>query len=463
MLDLSNIALVSQDEELSYGELLALADAIAEPIPERSLVFLVASNTVPSVAAYIGLLRKRAVPVMVREQATQEQLAGLADNYSPDYWWAPRSFCDDAAAVIGSRDVLVEDRGFCLVDAHGPHTDMHPDLALLITTSGSTGTPKYVRLSYENLECNARSIAQYQNITVDDRAITTLPFTYSYGLSIINSHLLQGASLVLTEEGILSRAFWNTLKQTQATNFGGVPYTYSMLEKLHFDRMELPSLRFISQAGGRLGERLHKAFSNACAQKAIDFYVMYGQSEATARMSWLPPEYALSKIGSIGVPIPGGAFELHDSEGRFIEASGEAGELVYRGDNVSLGYAENRSDLMKGDENEGVLRTGDMARRDEDGYYFIVGRKKRFLKMFGNRVNLDDMERLFANRGYELACVGEDDHMVVFTTGKDPDDLKRLMASETKLYPKAFDVRHVESLPRTESGKLDYACLGGLC
>lgn len=463
MPNLSNIALISRDEELSYRELLSLADSIAESVPARSLVFLVASNSVPSVAAYVGLLRKQAVPVMVREQITEEQLGGLVASYAPNYWWAPRTFCDAMSSVIGPGDILFEDRGYCLLDVHAAYVDAHPDLALLLTTSGSTGTPKFVRLSYRNLEHNARSIVEYQSITACDRAITTLPFTYSYGLSIVNSHLMQGASLTLTDESILSRSFWSTLKETGATNFGGVPYTYSMLEKLHFDRMELPSLRFISQAGGRLGERMHELFGTVCVQKGIDFYVMYGQSEATARMSWLPPERTLSKVGSIGIPIPGGSFELRDAEGRPIEEAGVVGELVYRGENVSLGYAENRSDLSKGDENGGVLLTGDMAQRDEDGCYFIVGRKKRFLKMFGNRVNLDEMERLFTNRGYELACVGEDDHMVVFTTGDDADELKRLMASETKLYPKAFDMRHVDELPRTESGKLDYARLGELC
>lgn len=463
MLNPSNIALVSQEEELSYRELLSLADTIAKPVPARSLVFLVASNDIPSVAGYVGLLRKQAVPVMVREQTTEAQLAGLVDSYAPNYWWAPRPFCEAMVSVIGSSDILFESRGYCLIDAHVAFADVHPNLALLLTTSGSTGTPKFVRLSYRNLEHNARSIAEYQRISETDRAITTLPFTYSYGLSIINSHLLQGASLSLTEESVLSRAFWNMLKETEATNFGGVPYTYSMLEKLHFDRMDLPSLRFVSQAGGRLGEHLHEAFGIICERKGIEFYVMYGQSEATARMSWLPPAQALSKVGSIGVPIPGGSFELRDAEGNILEGSGVEGELVYRGENVSLGYAENRSDLSKGDENSGILYTGDMAQRDEDGHYYIVGRKKRFLKMFGNRVNLDEMERLFLSRKYELACVGEDDHMVVFATGGDLDELKRLMASETKLYPKAFDMRHIDELPRTESGKVDYARLGELC
>ena len=463
MINLPNTALITQDEELSYEGLLALADTIVEAIPERSLVFLVASNSVPSIAGYVGLLRKHAVPIMVRDQSTEEQLAGLVESYVPQYWWAPCAFCETMKRAIGSSKVLFEDRGYCLLATGTSPAVLHPDLALLLTTSGSTGTPKFVRLSYENLESNARSIAEYQDITSADRAITTLPFSYSYGISIVNSHLLQGASIVLTEEGVLSRGFWNLLKETEATNFGGVPYTYSMLEKLRFGRMELPSLRFVSQAGGRLGERLQELFGTVCAEKGIRFFVMYGQTEATARMSWLPPERVLSKLGSIGVAIPGGAFELRDAEGHVIEIDNVSGELVYHGCNVSMGYAENREDLAKEDENAGILLTGDMAKRDEDGYYYIVGRKKRFLKMFGNRVNLDEMEDIFSRRGYEIACVGEDDRMVVFSTGEDTDGLRSQLASETKLYPKAFDVRYMSELPRTSSGKLDYASLEELC
>ena len=180
--------------------------------------------------------------------------------------------------------------------------------------------------------------------------------------------------------------------------------------------MELPSLRYLTQAGGRLGRELAEEFNAICEEKGIRLIVMYGQTEATARMSYLPWEDAGRKAGSIGIPIPGGKFELVDANGQLIDGADVVGELVYCGSNVTPGYAKSRMDLAKPDENKGVLYTGDMAKRDEDGFYYVVGRKKRFLKIFGNRVNLDEVENLLKKEGIENACTGQDDRMVVFLT-----------------------------------------------
>ncbi len=456
----SNLALVSQDERLTYSELDDLAASIATPVPERSVVFLVASNTIASIAAYVGFLRKRVVVVMIRDESTSEQFKALVSAYSPQYIWAPVSF----EPLMGTGyDTVMNNRGYQLFATGYFVYEINPDTALLLTTSGSTGTPKFVRLSYENLRSNAESIVEYQRITSGDRAITTLPFSYTYGISIVNSHLLAGASIVVTEASVMSRAFWDLLRETEATNFGGVPYTYQMLKRLRFGRMDLPSLRFISQAGGRLGETLQEEFGRICADKDIDFFVMYGQTEATARMSWLPPERVLDKLGSIGIAIPGGTFELRDANDGVIEQPDVAGELVYRGANVSQGYATCKDDLAFGDERGGVLHTGDVAKRDEDGFYYVVGRMKRFLKMFGNRVNMDELEAIFAKRGIEMACIGSDDNMAVFTTSDDVDALLAAIAAETKLNPHGFSVHHIDEIPHTSSGKVDYVSLEGLC
>ena len=461
--DPDGVAMMDGTEKMSFNAVGELADTICAHVPSRSLVFLVATNTIPSVVGYLGFLAHGIVPLMLRPETSIEQFRELVAAYNPSFLWMPKPYADNILEAHEPAINLFESRGYALVSTGCGQVPIHPDLAMLITTSGSTGTPKYVRLSYQNVASNAESIANYQGITSSDRAITSLPLSYTYGISIINSHILRGASLVLTDETIMSRTFWNLLKRYGATNFGGVPYTYQMLERLRFSRMDLPTLRFISQAGGRLGERLQKVFGEACAEKGIDFYVMYGQTEATARMSWLPPQNVLKKLGSIGIAIPGGRFELRDVSDALIEVPGVDGELIYVGPNVSMGYAESAADLMLGDERGGILHTGDVARRDEDGYYYVVGRIKRFLKMFGNRVNLDELEAIFAQRGQTIACVGSDDHMVVYATEGDVNELRLSIASFTKLHPSAFDVRIVDELPRMASGKMDYAALERLC
>ena len=257
---------------------------------------------------------------------------------------------------------------------------MYEELGLLLTTSGSTGSPKLVRQSYTNIQENAKSIAEYLKIDETERPITTLPMNYTYGLSIINSHILKGAAILVTQHTLMEREFWKFFRESEATSFGGVPYTYEILKKLRFFNMELPSLRYMTQAGGKLSPQLHKEFAEYAESHQKQFIVMYGQCEATARMAYLPAEKALEKYGSMGIAIPGGRLELIDVNGKFIEKPDEVGELVYYGPNVTLGYAQEAGDLKKADERNGRLETGDMAKRDNDGFYYIVGRKKEIFE-----------------------------------------------------------------------------------
>ncbi|MBO4396657.1 MAG: AMP-binding protein [Eubacterium sp.] len=345
----------------------------------------------------------------------------------------------------------------------GKRPRLHPELGLLMTTSGSTGSPKLVRQSEKNVVVNAAAIVDYLEIGEFDRAITTLPMSYTYGLSVINSHLLAGAELLLTDISIMQREFWDFFKKEKASSFAGVPYTYEMLKKLKFSRMMLPSLKYMTQAGGRLGPELHKEFAEYAQFSRKRFYVMYGQTEATARMAYVPYVRSVEKAGSIGVAIPGGALSLEDEQGNEIVQPHVPGELVYQGQNVTFGYATVLSDLCRGDENEGVLHTGDLAEMDEDGYFFIVGRKKRFLKIYGNRVNLDECEELIEKKfDVECACTGEDDEMAVFVTGSvGESEVADFIAGKTGLNPKAFSVKKIDSIPRNRSGKKAYGELEG--
>ena len=260
---------------------------------------------------------------------------------------------------------------------------VHEKLALLLATSGSTGSPKLVRLSRENVESNARAIREYLKLDETERPITTLPMQYTYGLSILNSHLLAGGCILMTKESCVQEGFWKFFREQKATSLGGVPYTYQILKRLRFFEQEFPWLRSMTQAGGKLPADLVTEVGTWAQARGIRFYVMYGQTEATARMSYLPPEDCLKKPGSIGIPVPGGKFSLLGEDGEPVCGTGVDGELIYEGANVSLGYAKNKEDLMRGDENRGVLHTGDIARRDADGYYYIAGRKKRFIKLYG--------------------------------------------------------------------------------
>jgi len=455
-----NIAVVTEsNDQITYEKLQKETEELAVHIGKRCLVFSFCTNTMGSLAGYTACLNHKIVPLLLDSHLDKEFIEDLAKEYRPAYFWLPEEmqmgFVDLMPVYKSSGYVLLKTEYDCGYELN----DM---LALLLTTSGSTGSPKLVRQSYENIKANMEAIAEYLEIDENERPITTLPMSYTYGLSIINSHLCKGAAIIMTEKSLLQKEFWEQLKTFAATSFGGVPYTYEMLNKLRFFQMDLPSLKIMTQAGGKLSPELHKKFAEYAIEKNKRFVVMYGQTEATARMSYLPYNKSLEKYGSMGIAIPHGRFALQDENGDFISEPHVVGELVYYGKNVTLGYAECGEDLKKGDERHGVLLTGDMAKFDEDGYYYIVGRKKRFLKIFGKRINLDETEHLLKQHfGYmDFACAGKDDKMYIFLIDSEiSQDVKRFIAEKTGLNSIAFKVKQIESIPKNDAGKTIYADL----
>ena len=285
---------------------------------------------------------------------------------------------------------------------------------------------------------------------------------YTYGLSVINTHLYTGATILMTNYAVVQKEFWQIMREQGATSIAGVPYTYEMLNRLRFFGMDLPALKTMTQAGGKLSPELHRKFAEYASEKKKRFIVMYGQAEATARMAYLPAERSLEKYGSMGIAIPGGRLELIDVNGNVIEEADTVGELVYYGKNVTLGYAQKGEDLVLGDERNGRLITGDMAKRDTDGFYYIVGRKKRFLKIFGNRVNLDETERMLKTHFPEndVACAGVDDKMYIFVTEDlDEAELRKYLSEKTGLHISAFCVKRIEEIPKNDAGKTLYKAL----
>lgn len=452
-----NIAIIDENGvSLKYSDVLSETIRIANNIGKRCLVFSLCENSIGSVLGYIAFINAGIVPVLLNAHLERELLDNLLMNYCPEYLWAPTKQANNFEGV----EIIYNAYNYSLIKMNfNSKYEVNPELCLLLTTSGSTGSPKFVRQSYKNVESNAKSIVQYLELDATERPITTLPMNYTYGLSIINSHLFVGATLLVTDKGLMQKEFWNFFKEQEATSFGGVPYTYEMLERLRFFRMELPSLRYSTQAGGKLTPELHRKFAEHAQEKGTKFIVMYGQCEATARMGYLPAEKSLEKCGSMGIAIPGGKFHLIDVNGQDVTEPHVTGELVYEGANVTLGYAECGEDLVKGDERGGILQTGDMAQFDEDGYYYIVGRKKRFLKIYGNRVNLDEIDRLIKAyfNNIDCASAGVDDHMYLFVTDETiAEDVKNFVVTKTGLNSAAFKTVVVNEIPKNDAGKTLY-------
>ncbi|QDY91735.1 AMP-dependent synthetase [Arthrobacter sp. UKPF54-2] len=426
-------AILTDTLTLSYRELAERVDELALRLgPERRLVALTAANDVGSLVAYLAALTG-GHPLILLPEDKPAALDSLLAAYDPDVVLRP-----------GGGHPLLEER------RPGTRHELHPDLALLLSTSGSTGSPKLVRLSHTNLQSNAESIAAYLDIAPNDRAATTLPMSYCYGLSVINSHLLRGAGLVLTDLSVVDPCFWDLFRNRGATAFAAVPYTFELLERVGFADMELPGLRYVTQAGGRLAPESVRRYAELGRRNGWDLFVMYGQTEATARMAYLPPELAANVPGAVGVAVPGGSFRIDPVPGL------EHGELVYSGPNVMLGYAETPADLALG-RTITELRTGDLARQHPAGVYEVVGRRSRFVKIVGLRVDLGQVERLLADLGVQAAAAGTDDGIVVAVEGDhDTRLLGKVLAQGMGLPRAALQLHAVDELPRLASGKLDY-------
>jgi acyl-coenzyme A synthetase/AMP-(fatty) acid ligase len=303
------------------------------------------------------------------------------------------------------------------------------------------------------------SIAKYLNLDNKQVAITTLPFHYSYGLSVINSHLVAKAQVVLTKCSVMTREFWRCIENYQVTSFAGVPYVFQMLQRMDYERFNTSSIQYLSQAGGKLDDETLIYFHRVTTARGQKFIAMYGQTEAAPRISYVPSEMLSDKIGSIGIPIPEGELFVELPGGVLTKQPAVEGQLVYEGPNVMLGYAEEITDLATGDVCGGRLRTGDIGYCDEDGYFYITGREKRFIKVFGYRLSLDKIDSYLHSKNYDTATTGSDDKLEVFIADiqdKNLDDIKQMLAYKFKLSLNVIAVMLIDEIPRTSSGKIDF-------
>jgi acyl-coenzyme A synthetase/AMP-(fatty) acid ligase len=446
-------------QSLSHREVGIRGRAWSERLgPARTLLFLVSRNDIFSAVAYIGALEGGHSVALLDAGASMPSISGIVAAYRPSWIAGAIGLGESLAAndvPVSSVDVL--EGGELVRTAYPTTVDLHRDLAVLLATSGTTGSRKFVRLSASNIESNARSIADYLDLAPGERAITSLPFHYSFGLSVLNSHLIAGATVVVTSDGVLAAPFWEAFRAFECSSLAGVPFTFQVLERIGFRTMQLPSLRTLQQAGGALDRRLTKLYYEHMAARGGRLYVMYGQTEATARIAYVPPTWLPTKLGSGGIAIPGGRLRIEPAPDS-TERGPITGEIVYEGPNVMMGYGMSAADLARGDDLHGVLRTGDLGYLDHDGFLFIVGRSKRIAKVYGLRLNLDEVEARLRQHGPAGVVGGQDAiwGFCQFGTDESLATLARAMARDFKIHHSTVRFRRVETIPTTSAGKIDY-------
>lgn len=439
---------------LAYGEILDLAGRIKSMVDPRSLVFMLTRNDVGGLAWVMSTIFSDNVPLILSANTESGLLDNLLDVYRPKYICMPEDMPFEGRSH-GLR------YGYKIIDTGNDRVLMNSELSHLLPTSGSTGSPKLVRHKYANIEAAGLNISTFFQLSATDRPLMVLPLHYTMGLSMVFSHLRVGATILITDLSMTDLRFWKFMKEERATSFTGVPFSYEILDKMRFTRMKLPELTLLTQGGGKMPSDLNLKFAEYCRDNGKRWIATYGQSEGTARMAWLPPEFAVSKMGSIGIAVPNGRLSLRDSEGNEITESPAIGEMCYEGKNVTMGYARCRDDLALGDERNGFLPTGDIAYRDDDGFYFIRGRMGRFLKIYGNRIGLDECEQIVKGAvSCECACTGNDDKLIVYITyGKESEKAKSALMEAVHLPANVIEIREIDVLPKNEAGKILYSKL----
>ena len=443
----------NESHQLTYGELVVEVENFSKLVEPRSVIFDLCKNTVGSLVGYMGFIEGNSVPLALSSKIEKGLLEDLIKEYTPAYMWVPLERLSEF-----SYEVVCEKYGYTLLRTGNEKYPINDQLQFLMTTSGSTGSPKLVRYKKGNLEANARNVAEAFGWTAEERPVCDLGMQYTMGLNVINTHLFVGATVLLTTYNLMSSDFWDYIREEKATNFTGVPFSYDIFYRLHFDRIDLPYLKTLSEGGGKLTDARFIQLAEYAHKNNKRFIASFGTTETSARMACLPAELALTKTGSIGRAIPEGELFLIDSDGNILKDSVAEGEMCYRGPNVTMGYAVKREELRNGDDFNGEYHTGDLARRDADGCYYVTGRMSRFLKLLSYRVSLDQCERLIQEQfNIECACTGTDQKMEIYITDESKKkDVIDFISEKTNLFKTLFKAHVIDSIPRNDSGKIRY-------
>jgi acyl-CoA synthetase (AMP-forming)/AMP-acid ligase II len=480
--DASRPALLLLEETCSYGQLSNACNRVASYLRSAGVttgdrVVLIADNSTFWAAAYLGTLRAGLVCVPLPANIASSELGYVLANTEARFAFVQHRplarlapclhrmvVVTDCPAPGVSAAISFSDIQSCAIGPSAIPPVGGDDLAALMFTSGSTGTPRGVMISHRNIIANTNSIVEYLSLTETDRIMTVLPFHYCFGTSLLHTHLLVGASLVIDPRFMYPEEVLKRMLETDCTGFAGVPSHYNMLTRNSLLRNKrFPKLRYIQQAGGRLAESSLRELRSVLPN--IDIFVMYGQTEATARLSYLPPECLESKMGSIGKGIPGVTLRVLDESSRQVEP-GAVGEIVAEGENIAQGYwraPEETATTFRA----GRLYTGDLATIDSDGFIYVLDRAKDFLKCAGKRVSSRQIEdRILQYEGLaEVAVIGISDDVsgeavkaFVVPHNAAPAGLEEGLRAFCKrnlpieLVPKEIVV--LNTLPRNSAGKI---------
>lgn len=439
----------NQNNQIDIKELSNFSKKLNKTLLKKNgLILVFSENTIEFLIGYYSFLKLGVPQMILNNQINDNDLKKILKNYRPTYLYINKKAFISKKILFSKFRIIDEIKeNLVLFSMKNTPYKINKKLALLISTSASTGSQKFVRISHENLIDNTEKIVKALKIKSSDTSITTMPPNYTYGLTIINTHLVQGGNLIMTNSSIFEKKFWEMIKEYKVTNINGVPYFYEMLKKLKVNKEKLPNLKFFTSAGGALDVSVYNYFKKFVSEFNIKFFCMYGQAEATSRISILNHKDFHTKFGTIGKVLDGGQL--------YIDKNKKKGELIYTGKNVCLGYAKNFRDLKKGDENKKILRTGDIVKKYKNEF-IIIGRKKRFAKIYGHRINLDDIQKKLRDSELECVCIEKNNQVYLLTNNKKHIEKIKNELRNHNLNQNYFKTLFVKKFLYNSNGKISY-------
>jgi long-subunit acyl-CoA synthetase (AMP-forming) len=459
----NKIAIISQEySDLSYQDVLIESDKIKKKIKNRSLILIVSENSIGSLLAYIFCTMNNQVAIIIDSKTSQQNIFKIFKNYEPNFVFLSKRKRNILKKICFKKYIFFDQ--ILMENKKNKKRKLNKDLSLLLSTSGSMGSIKFVKLSKSNLKHNADSIIKYLKITSKDASITNLPISYSYMLSVINTHLEVGASIVITKYSLVEREFWKIFKSSGVTSFNGVPYTYEMLTRIGLKNIKIDTLKYLTHAGGKIEKDKLKKIIKFSKKNNLKFYSMYGQTEASPRISYLKPEFSKKKIGSIGKGIPGSKIYIIDNSGKKILKPLIEGEIVCEGKNIFMGYSKNYKDLREPNKKNYRLKTGDLGFFDEDGFFYLTSRISKIAKIFGYRIDLGALENFMSQKEYKVACLSDNKRIFVFAEKNyNKKNLINTISEITKLNVNTFKLIKLKYFPRTSNNKISHDQLKMKC
>ena len=450
----NNIALISENNLFTYKNLQDFTKELNSKKKLRSLILFICDNSLSSYLGYISFLFNNDVQIIIDEN-NKNNYHDIIRKYKPNYIWCSKKISLEMKVELISKFNFND---YNLYELNDKNIKLHKELLLLCTSSGTTGNPKFIKQSQKNIFSNTKSIIKYQNLNNSYTSISTLPLSYTFGMSCINTLLTVGAKIVISNHSLLQKEFWQIFKKHEITILNGVPFTYNILEKLKFFNKP-NNIKIFTQAGGKLSDYMQLKISKFCKNNKSKFFIMYGQAEATTRISYLPSKYSIKKIGSVGIPVDGGKIKILNNNLKLIRKKNIVGDIHYNGPNVCMGYSFAQNDLKKNYEWKNGIVTGDIGKIDEENFLYVTGRKKRFAKLYGLSINLDDIEKIILQSydDIDVASISEKDKIIIFYNKKILKlKILKLLSNKININQKSFELFFIKKISKLNNGKTDY-------